>query len=785
MRQLRQLFILAALFLISMGSLRATHIVGGEFEIQHDTMELYTIRLIQYFDAFYGNPGAEDDEITVYVYGKADNLLKATFTLPKTEVSFVEYTNPEECSIEQLQTKKIIYELQDQTLSANDYNHPDGYYIMWDRCCRNNIIENITNPESTGQLFYLEFPAVVKDGLPFINSTPRLFPPLSDYACVGLPYYADFAGTDEDGDSLVYSLSVPMSGFSSPNTPIPDTPTPANNPGGDIPYPAVNFVGGYGVNNMVRGTPDLNISGSGFLTVTPSETGLFVFAIKVEEFRDGEKIGEVRRDFQMLVIDCVDRDPPVLSFENEAPNVNSTTITYQAGDLDTCLVFEITDPNDNTKLNVQVTPISHGTDNGITFGFLTDQDIEPGETAKFEVCIPGCTDIVDEIYEFEVRVSDNTCALPLWDTARVILDVKAPANTPPEDSLRTNGFEFIEFNPTTGCYDASLLVGDTLRFGIDAFDADSDSLWIYNLSSSINLAAEGFSTDTIRGEGIISTDFEWAPTCDNLPTGALEREIEIQLIVADVWKCGIKSQDTICVNITLGQPPFDNDLPELFSEDGTSQLEQIGSNLFCDTIQVGEQITFTIYGEDTDTTEQVRLFALGNSFTLASLGMNFTDRDKILNPGGTTTTDTIASGFEWTPECDVLNGETAQTYTIDFIMEDVNGCSFNTYDTLQVKIVVTDLPQPELSAFPNAFSPNGDGVNDTYSISNLPIDNCADVFLGIEVYSRWGKKVFESQERGFEWDGAGLPAGVYYYYVKYQNSGYKGNIQLLRGGKVE
>ena len=53
--------------------------------------------------------------------------------------------------------------------------------------------------------------------------------------------------------------------------------------------------------------PDLKISPDGFLTATPSQQGLYVFAVKCDEYRNGEKIGEVRRDFQMLVVDVCPR----------------------------------------------------------------------------------------------------------------------------------------------------------------------------------------------------------------------------------------------------------------------------------------------------------------------------------------------------------------------------------------------------------------------------------------------------------------------------------------------
>ena len=62
---------------------------------------------------------------------------------------------------------------------------------------------------------------------------------------------------------------------------------------------------------MVPGNPALSISSEGFITVTPTEAGFTVFSVKAEEFRDGVKIGESRRDFQMLVVDgCNPPDPP-------------------------------------------------------------------------------------------------------------------------------------------------------------------------------------------------------------------------------------------------------------------------------------------------------------------------------------------------------------------------------------------------------------------------------------------------------------------------------------------
>ncbi len=88
--------------------------------------------------------------------------------------------------------------------------------------------------------------------------------------------------------------------------------------------------------------------------------------------------------------------------------------------------------------------------------------------------------------------------------------------------------------------------------------------------------------------------------------------------------------------------------------------------------------------------------------------------------------------------------------------------------------------------FPNAFSPNGNLVNDVFR----PIGNVLE-FLEMSIYNRWGEKIFEgSAQTG--WDGnikgAPAPQGVYYYTVNYRkiSGGYPrrytehGTVHLVR-----
>jgi gliding motility-associated-like protein len=72
-------------------------------------------------------------------------------------------------------------------------------------------------------------------------------------------------------------------------------------------------------------------------------------------------------------------------------------------------------------------------------------------------------------------------------------------------------------------------------------------------------------------------------------------------------------------------------------------------------------------------------------------------------------------------------------------------------------------------AIPNTFTPNGDGINDTWHIKFLDsYQNCT-----VNIYNRSGRKVFYANGYPTPWDGtsqgAALPAGVYYYIIQLNN----------------
>lgn len=68
---------------------------------------------------------------------------------------------------------------------------------------------------------------------------------------------------------------------------------------------------------------------------------------------------------------------------------------------------------------------------------------------------------------------------------------------------------------------------------------------------------------------------------------------------------------------------------------------------------------------------------------------------------------------------------------------------------------------------PDAFTPNGDGVNDEFTVRGA----CQYETFRITVYNRWGARVFETEDPNEPWRGSRsgqeLPQGVYTYYLRY------------------
>lgn len=109
------------------------------------------------------------------------------------------------------------------------------------------------------------------------------------------------------------------------------------------------------------------------------------------------------------------------------------------------------------------------------------------------------------------------------------------------------------------------------------------------------------------------------------------------------------------------------------------------------------------------------------------------------------------------------------------------GASYYYIDDISVKLCNYSLPVIEIS---NMFSPNNDGVNDSYFIHHSNISS-----YSMNIFNRWGINIKRLTEQDSIWDGLynGLPVseGVYFYTIYYQDLlgetfSTSGIIQLVR-----
>jgi gliding motility-associated-like protein len=142
--------------------------------------------------------------------------------------------------------------------------------------------------------------------------------------------------------------------------------------------------------------------------------------------------------------------------------------------------------------------------------------------------------------------------------------------------------------------------------------------------------------------------------------------------------------------------------------------------------------------------------------------------DELILEGGTVTLNAVVNipvvSYLWTPNMymsnntirnPVVTAVNDQLYTLK--VTDAAGCKGE--DQVYVKVL-----RPFV--IPNTFTPNNDGINDTWIIERLPdYRDCK-----VQVFNRYGQVVFSSVGYSRPWNGTfnnrTIPFGTYYYIIE-------------------
>lgn len=769
----------------------ASHQVGGQLEMQAvgDTPGHYRITVTNYLEA--GTPGVASQSRRVFlgIFRKRDNASMLTFAVLENAARQPVIFSNEFCASQRNLRFLVLTYQADIQLNPSEYTDTQGYYISYQTGTRNTGISNVVNPDKSGFTFYLEFPALRQSGRDVKNSSPH-FPAINgEYICLNEPFAFSFGGSDPDGDELRYSLVTPLNGRSTPDGP---------NIVSAAPYPGLRWRSGYSATNAIPGSPPLSInSRTGQLTVTANRAGLFLFAVRVEEFRNNRKIGEVRREFQFLVIDC-----PAETVPAPGIRINNQPATSQLKTLcrgDSALLQTTNDSNlhyqwrrHGINLPNATTPSLVVRDSGTYDVVVTSQKecLKPGQSQTIT--------IRRDTASGQVKAIGTLCAID----GSVLLLASTQSSvryewyrngrllTPTTDSIRVD---------QEGTYWAQLTHAD----GRCSFQTDTFTLARLPASPASIRSVSGRTklcpNDSLLLESSRGSQYSWQRDGQPIPNAnkpQYQASVAGRYVVKVVGSdgCTQLSHEFLVEQIPPVTVLFDSIPPSCDSitspvtlrgspAGGTFAGVGVTGTTF-DPLRAGigrHSLTYTVKPASECSgviATQTAVVGLSPAVTLPDTIVTHAGNTFSLAP--TFSTDAIR--FRWSPPTYLDNPANAMatviavqddiTYTLRAFSE--SGC----YADALVHIRVIDQIW-----VPDAFTPNGDGLNDVLELPGVR----AFPEAVITIFNRWGEVVFKS-EKGYPkpfdgtLNGNELPTGIYSYQLQTTTSQppTEGSIMLLR-----
>lgn len=684
---LKKLFVFLVATFGFWSSIFAEHLVGGEIYYECLGNDEYLITLKVYRDC-YSSGAPFDSPAAISIYDNSGSLvtnLSAYYS--GSQVLDVVINNPCLQAPPDVCVEEAVY-----TVSVNLPPIPGGYHVAYQRCCRNQSIVNLTNPDAQGSTYYVQIP---EQALNSCNSSPYYngFPPLA--LCIGEELVFDHSATDPDGDQLVYSLCTPFDGGSQ----VVPAPIPAVAP----PYSNISWGGGYSSGFPIDATPAFAIdAATGELTGVPTQAGQYVVGVCVEEYRNGQLISSNKRDFQFNVVNCESNIAAIIpvqsSFHNPCSGLqvefgnSSVNTQYYHWDFGVESILDDTSNLQNPTYTFPDTGSYNVTligNPGFACADTTEAVINVYDEIVIEIETSGDVCYDSNNFQFELTGQYGSGSTFFWEFEDAVPTTSTDAEptgisfaslgtynvtvTVTENSCTEQASASVETLPRPQAY----FVADTLK-GC----APLGGLWLDQSSASGDYEISWEYSDGVTDVGDRTLrEFTQEGTYDLTITvwtveGCIDTSVYTVNEIAEVWPVpeGELSVDT---NIRFVFEPT-------FNFTGTSPF----------------------------------------------------DVQCVLNTGdGTTIVDSLS-------QCTFEHFYTdTGDYVASMIFTDENGCQ--TSDSVKIRV------EPEVRFWiPNAFTPNGDRLNDTWGPKAFGFSE-----YELWVYDRWGRQVFHSTDPFEKWDG--------------------------------
>lgn len=678
------------LFLSLSFSLRAyaTHIVGGEIFYNYLGNDTYQITLKLYRDCINGL-APYDSPATIFIFNSSGTFIDSIqMAYPGSAQLPSAVNNPCFTPPSNVCVEEAVYQT---TVVLPPIS--GGYNIDYQRCCRNNSILNLVSPGDVGSTYMAHIP---DPSIAVGNSSPHFinFPPI--FLCEGIPFTFDHAAVDVDGDSLYYELCDPFTGLD-PSCPIlgPQAGTGCSVLGSPPPFAMVPWLSPYNASYPMSASPALAINpNTGFMTGTPNMVGQWVVGVCVSEYRNGVLIDVNKRDFQFNVLNCPNL--PVASIPAQTSFCDGYTVNFTQNSVNASSYYwNFGDQGTLADTSHIASPVYTYPDSG---HYTVTLIINQGTI---------CADTSTEIFDVKPLLTANFLA-------------------PPGQCIAGNSFNFAG----NGGFSANALFD--WNFGLNAIPQHS---YVQNPANIVYDSVGSFSVIfSVSENGCTRSHTEIVTLYDNpVAHFGISDSLACVLNPFLFLDSSVSSSPlTYNWNFGNGQTSTLQNPTVVYDSAGVYYVNLVVSNAggCSDSFQLLNPVV-------------VKPSPVAD-FTITPQVLSIFDSSVVMNDLSlfAVSCQTYWGDGAISNNCDSSHKYLAPgKYTVMQVVVNSLGC----HDTAYLDVVV----KPEyLFWIPNAFTPDGNDLNDTFKPSLIGVHDYT--FL---IYDRWGNKIFQTSDSSQGWDG--------------------------------
>ena len=286
-------------------NLQARHLAGGYMTYSCEGNGEYRFTLHLYRDCFCLSCAPFDEEVSIGVYSCSPGVgcpdmgqesVIGQGNIPLANTRILEVPEPECLGGPPF----ICLEEGTYEFTASLAPSEQSYYIVYQRCCRNNLISNIVEPTYAGFSIFVE---LSPEAMTSCNNAPEFSRDSIFFSCVNESMNLDMSFIDSDGDQLVYELCTPTIGggpYVEPENYF-TCDGAAPNPGCPPPYEAILFESGLSPDYPFPADPPLSVDPqTGLMTGAPSFNGLYLVGLCVSEYRNGVLLSKTKLEFELV-----------------------------------------------------------------------------------------------------------------------------------------------------------------------------------------------------------------------------------------------------------------------------------------------------------------------------------------------------------------------------------------------------------------------------------------------------------------------------------------------------